>query len=92
MEGSADEKKAMIWALYGQSCRVCDAPTDNKGNPIPPSRQEKRYRSETPEEWLVNELVEAHADYNQRPGGKCQVHIETYMKIQRGQRLTAQER
>ena len=40
----------------------------------------------------MDELVEAHADYNRGPGGKCQVHIDTYTKFQRGERLSAEER
>ena len=74
------------------SPRVCDALTDNDGKPVPPLRQKNRYGPETPEEWIVDELVEAHADYNRGPGGKCQMHIDMYTKFQRVKRLGARER
>ena len=92
IEGMAEQKKSAIWALFGQSARVCDAPTDKDGKPIPPSRQRSRYGPDTPEVWLIDELVKAHADYNRGPDGRCQVHIDTYTKFQRGEGLSAQER
>ena len=70
VEGTPGEQKARVNALYKMSARVCDCPVDDDGNPIPPSRQSKGYRHKTPKEWLIEDLLEVHAEYNRGPEGQ----------------------
>ena len=81
-------------ALLDISVYVKHCPVDEKGEPIPPSKQEEirvRYES-APLAWNIEDMLDAYSMFNRSSHGKCTVDDEVYKKVVNGVPLSAEEK